>query len=269
MKDLRFPKERIFAILEKHQLGKVQDITYSKTGMVNPILFLDKKYVLKINVRDPQIPKLKREVLMMEKLGVINLPVPSLIVLDEDQDVIPYDFIIMSFLEGKEIHTNWKNINPPLREKLCFDAGVLLSKIHQIEFPKFGDIYNGEGVHSTWTTYVFERLNQNSKDCYDAQLFSKVQLQQIQNIFFEKKEILESVVNVRLVHADFHLGNLLFEKENISGILDFEWSLAGDAEWDLKDPFTFERSWQPFMEGYISQRKLSNFFNEKMESPQN
>ena len=265
MKDLRFPNEQIFAILEKYQLGKIQSIRYASTGMVNPILFFDKKYVLKINVRDPDIPKLRREAVVMKKLLEVKLPVPELLVLDEDKDVLPYDFIIMGFLEGKEIHANWKNIKPSLKEKLCFEGGVLLSKIHQIDFPKFGDLQNGIGEYDTWIEYIFCRLNREMKSCFDAQLFSKMQLQQMENIFSEKKEILESVVEAKLVHADFHLGNLLFQEKEISGILDFEWSLAGDPEWDLKDFFTFEGSSQPFMEGYQSQRTLSNFFNEKID----
>jgi len=264
MKDLRFPRQKIFAILEKHQRGKIQSISYASTGMVNPILFLDKKYVLKINVRDPEIPKLRREAVMMDKLKSVELPIPELLILDEDKDVIPYDFIIMSFLKGKEIHSNWKTITPSLQKKLSFEAGTLLSKIHEVTFPKFGDIQNGEGEYPTWTECIFYRLNQKMKCCYDAQLLSKTHLQQIENIFFQKKEILDSVKNATLVHSDFHFGNLLFEKEHISGIIDFEWSLAGDPEWDLKDPFTFEGSWEPFMEGYKSKVTLSTFFNEKM-----
>jgi aminoglycoside phosphotransferase (APT) family kinase protein len=39
---------------------------------------------------------------------------------------------------------------------------------------------------------------------------------------------LDAVQESRLVHGDYHFGNLLHDGTDIAGILDFEWAMASD-----------------------------------------
>ena len=68
MKNLQFPQDALQQICDKHGLGKIQSLTYSKSGMVNPCVFINDHYVIRFNVRDPYIPKFRREKMAMELL---------------------------------------------------------------------------------------------------------------------------------------------------------------------------------------------------------
>jgi aminoglycoside phosphotransferase (APT) family kinase protein len=38
----------------------------------------------------------------------------------------------------------------------------------------------------------------------------------------------------KIIHGDFHFGNVLHEKGTVTGILDFEWARGGDPEYDWR-----------------------------------
>lgn len=62
------------------------------------------------------------------------------------------------------------------------------------------------------------------------------------------------VTSARLVHHDFHPGNLLHVGAERTGLLDLEWSFAGDPLYDLFDWYPKAEQWPgsrtPFLQGY-------------------
>jgi len=64
---------------------------------------------------------------------------------------------------------------------------------------------------------------------------------------------LEDVKTAKLVHVDYHFGNLLYADQKIPGVFDFEWALAGDPLYDYCRWFQGEEEWpksrEPFLRG--------------------
>ena len=263
IKDIRFEKNVLQKIFDKHHLGKVKEVYYSQSGKVNPVVHINNNYIIKVNSRDPDDPKLPREKRAMEIL-TNAIYVPRFIVLDESKKELKYDYIIMSQITGREVYKDWQILNSSQKTKLSHQAGEWLNEIHQIKFPKFGSVLK-EGIHfETWTEYIFYKLNEAIELCRFYHLFNETVFYEIQDIFLHNKTCLDSVKEAVFVHNDFHFGNLLYEENKLTGVIDFEWCLAGDPEYDLRDPFTFPESRQPFMAGYESKSKQSPEFYDKL-----
>jgi aminoglycoside phosphotransferase (APT) family kinase protein len=64
---------------------------------------------------------------------------------------------------------------------------------------------------------------------------------------------LNDVTSAKLVHDDYHFGNLLHVGPEITGVLDFEWSFAGDPLYDYTSWYSEEDLWpgsrEPFLKG--------------------
>lgn len=292
MKHFRFPTSSIQAICQHYKLGKPTHITYSKSGKVNPIIFVNDRYVIKVNVRDPQDPKLRREAYCMQQLKKAQVPVPELIALDESRTLLSYDFLIMTKIKGKEIHANWQHLNSTQKEKLGTEAGFWLAKIHQIQVAHYGQmgvekldflsqntVNKGQKIdkianipplvaspfYNSWKMVIVAKMEAALKVCATHQLFTP----SVRDLFLKKimqyAPVLETVTTPFLVHNDYHFGNLLFQNDQITGIIDFEWAQGGDTDFDFRDPLTFADGWRALEKSYFSLRPRHPFFKEKMK----
>ena len=59
------------------------------------------------------------------------------------------------------------------------------------------------------------------------------------------RPLLETVTHGALVHSDYHRENILQAGGHVTGIIDFEWALAGDPAWD----FIAEEKWEEMCPG--------------------
>ncbi len=64
-------------------------------------------------------------------------------------------------------------------------------------------------------------------------LFSSLSQKHFLNLFESTIHLFDSVQVPKLIHGDFHFGNLLFANQKITGVLDFEWSCCGDPLFDI------------------------------------
>ncbi len=264
---MKFTQTLLQKIFTQHQLGEVWKVQDHSTGIVNPIKIINDVYVLKVNIRDPASPKLQREALAFNLLKNTDVLVPTCMVLDNSRACIPYDFMIMTKMEGQEILTHWQEISSAAQNKLAHEAGQLLAQIHQISLPKFGDLILPSLQFATWDAYLQHLVRATVKDCQQFQLFDAAVLSTFQQLFKENRQLWEAVASPSLVHVDYHFNNLLYHQNRISSVLDFEWAIAGDPEFDLNDIYSVlaecPGSETPFMEGYTTVRTLSKHFKSK------
>lgn len=265
LKELRFDEKILQQICDKHHLGNIQQVVYSQSGMVNPCVFVNDAFVIRFNVRDPEIPKFRREKMAMELLKERGILVPEVIALDEDRDASPYDFLICRKVEGDELYRVWKAQNKTTQQQLCCEMGEILAQIHSIQLPKFGEILpNGEGLQfEKWSDCVLHKLQEAIEGVKSFGLFEDEIYQKVRQIFEYQIEVLDTVQQAVLVHNDYHLGNMIVHRSHISSILDFEWCFAGDAEFDFREPVTFEGTVQNILPYYQQKRPLSVEFEQK------
>lgn len=265
LKEIRFEKDVLQQICDKYHLGKIQQVAYSPSGMVNPCVFFNDTFVIRFNVRDPEIPKFRREKMAMELLKEKQILVPEVIALDEDRDVSPYDFLICKKIEGDELYRVWEVQDEAMQQQLCREMGEILAQIHDLQFPKFGEILpNGEGLQfEKWSDCVLHKLEEAIEGVQASGLFEEQVYQQVRQIFENHIEVLDTVQQAVLVHNDYHLGNMIVHQGHIAGILDFEWCFAGDGEFDFRDSLTFEGVSEDMLQYYQQKRPLSAEFETK------
>lgn len=263
--------ESVLSLLfKKHNLGRVKSICVDTEGWVNPCFFINGEYAVRFNARDPHLPKFQREKIIFDLLKYQALPVPQQVILDDSKSEIEYDILISSFLPGRNLGAEWDSLHEKSQQGLAFAAGELLNKIHEVQFDFFGEIA-GRGPLSqeqTWSDYLIKKLKFHIQESMTLALLTRQQSEKILAIFEHYVPLLDEVKSPQLIHVDYHYGNLLFLENKVSGVLDFEWSLAGDPLYDMgawsgKDEKS-QMSQKHFLKGYDFS-KLSESEDNRIE----
>lgn len=137
-----------------------------------------------------------------------------------------------------------------LKEKKMIDIAKILSKIHQIHVEELGDIHLPK---YDFSDYFFPGVREH--DDLNCALISLVQIIQIQQD--------------RIIHGDFHVGNIVEENDRYT-VIDWTNGQLGDSRYDfawsltLQKIYTSERYAHVFRSAYllendIEQKELEAF----------
>jgi aminoglycoside phosphotransferase (APT) family kinase protein len=237
-------------------LDAVETIRTDELGWVNPVFFVNEKYVFRFNARDTNLPKLQREKIAYGLSANIGLPVPKILAFDDSKKISLFDVMVMEKIDGSNIESEWLNLKLEQRAKLAEQAGKLLRKIHSIPLNYFGDLSERSPLPQTksWFEFLQEKVEFHLNEAMEISLFTVEQLTSIAFILKKMKSQISSIKTASLVHVDFHFGNLLHKNFEIVGILDFEWSFSGDPFYDLCFYSKMDETWPDsnvnFLKGY-------------------
>jgi len=211
---------------------------YTKTsfGQSNPTFILTGKKNKLVLRKKPSGTLLKsahmieREFKVMSALKSSNVPVPKMYYLCEDNNDIGTPYFIMEYIDGQSFLDprvlTLKNFE---RKKIYQETPKVLANLHQICLKKVGLLDFGKSGN------------------YFARQFSRWSVQYEKS----KTELIEPMENLIswlghnipseqesiscLVHGDWRIDNLLFDKNNFNliAVLDWELSTIGDPRADL------------------------------------
>jgi aminoglycoside phosphotransferase (APT) family kinase protein len=245
----------IAQLFEKHGWPPVRTITAVLGGNVNPAYDINSKWIVRLNRRDPHLRKFHRESLAMGYLKD-RVPVPAVLGLDESRSILDSDVLVTEKLPGESITSYWKTLTAKQQHELAFHAGEMLAQIHTIEIEKPGPLE--APLNRTWTETLALELERHWREAVDRGLFSAELDAELWRIFRVLRSEFEEVKSLRLLHGDFHFGNILGQGTNLTGIVDFEWSRAGDPDMDFCNASNFQESAAGsevlLTEGYRSRR---------------
>tara|TARA_B100000282_G_scaffold201163_1_gene147359 strand:- start:873 stop:1724 length:852 start_codon:yes stop_codon:yes gene_type:complete len=176
-------------------------VTESKKG--------EEKIVLRTEGGPPAENSIKTEYLLLEKLHQTKVPCAKPIHLDHSKEILDKDFMLMTYLEGTIEIPKIKNFG--FLNKM---VGIL-KNIHNVD------------------TKILPTLPCRFDPTYD--LFEFLPNARINK---ELKAILKGYDTSYsgkpvLLHGDFWPGNILWTKDEISGVLDWEYAAIGDPVSDL------------------------------------
>lgn len=243
-------------ILELNGLEKSENILMDQLGWVNPVFFVNSKYVIRFNARDINLPKIQRENRAYQLMKENGIPVPEYVLCDVSKSISKYDYMITKIISGHNIEHSWNSLSKSQRYSLSHQAGQLLKKIHTIKNNFFGDLVTNSPMSqsSQWSEYLKCKLTFHLNEASEYKLFDAVLLKNIWSIFDFFVPIIDDQLRPSFVHVDFHFGNMLFEKDLIKSILDFEWSFWGDPLYDLCRVEDLDDTWPEsqlaFKDGY-------------------
>ncbi len=134
----------------------------------------------------------------------------------------------------------------PMENKKYFEQlDRILADLHGIKFSKYGWLAGEkgglDGTYNSWEDFIFIESalwirnifdNRNNGYVILKSTLSEVK-KKIESLYSRKLHLFESKVP-SFVHGDMiNPGNILINNGKISGIIDFEWALAGDAAWEF------------------------------------
>ena len=169
----------------------------------------EEKIVLRTEGGQPAENSIKTEYLLLEKLHQTKVPCAKPIHLDHSKEILDKDFMLMTYLEGTIEIPKIKNFG--FLNKM---VGIL-KNIHNVD------------------TKILPTLPCRFDPTYD--LFEFLPNARINK---ELKAILKGydtsyLGKPVLLHGDFWQGNILWTKDEISGVLDWEYAAIGDPVSDL------------------------------------
>lgn len=248
-------QESIPLLMAKHRLGIPTRIVVDETGWVNPCIFVNNELVFRFNARDPNLPKYQREKIAFELLKDADVPVPQMVIFDDSKALTPYDVLITERLHGKNLESDWPGLRSPQKEALAKKAGRLLTQVSSVHIPFFGEL-SGQGPlpqTQSWTKYLEAKLAFHIKDARVLDIFNESSIQLFLRALQDRISTLSEVASAKLVHVDYHFGNLLYVDQEITGVFDFEWAFAGDPLYDYCRWTQGDEEWPgsrlPFLQG--------------------
>jgi len=223
--------ETIRAIWSAHRLGPVARITQPRGGVRNLCFYVNDAFVVRFNTQDLSSAKFQSERMAYELLAQQSLPVPEVLVLDESRTIAPYDLIITTRLPGQPLASSWQSLPADRLHALIYAIGQALARIHACTFPAFGKLRSLD--YATWAGYVQDYVQRYVRSATDLRLLNVALRTGIEKAIDRAMDDFKCVTQPALVHCDFHYENILHVDGKLSGLLDFEWTLAGDPAYDF------------------------------------
>ena len=203
-------------------------------GQSNPTFRLetpDRQYVLRKQPPGELLPsahQVHREYRVMKALQNTDVPVPEMICLCEDPEVIGTRFYVMEMVEGRLFtEALLPELTPPERDAVYRDLARVLACLHNVDVDAVGLTDFGRPGN-----YYERQIGRWSKQyraskTEEIEAMEKLMAWLPENIPEQKKTV--------IVHGDFRLGNMLFHptEPKIIAVLDWELSTLGDGLADL------------------------------------
>lgn len=207
------------------------------------------KYILKIFFSGNQYCKKECEILNILK---DEISVQEIYRLDKSYLVNNKYYAIYKYIEGITLSKSLSDIEI-INEDIIRDAANILSRIHRKRFTSIGfldnklDVYNKLPPLNKW---------------YDILITARVQKrlgkQIIKNIRKLISKHMDDLIKLdndsRLVHGDFQGTNILVNNNRITGIIDWEFAMAGHPLGDIGQLFRYDE--------YFNKRLISIFEDE-------
>lgn len=197
-----------------------------------------RKYILKIFFSTEQ--DYKKEIKLLKKLredGII--PVPRMYKVSNDRIIENREYAIYEYMEGKTIGQAITE-GYELKEEFVRDVAKFLSKIHSYKFNRIGFLdkdLNLKGELPPLILWYEKFMGINAQKRLGKDTIGKIN----QIVKANEKTLFELDNDVRLVHGDFQGTNILIKDNKLSGILDWEFAMAGHPLADIGQFFRYEK----------------------------
>lgn len=195
------------------------------------------KYILKVFFSKEQ--DYMREIKLLTTLKDNKmLPVSKIYKVGKDELIENRQYAIYEYIDGKTIGMAI-NHEYKLDENLVRSVARALAKIHSHKFSKVG--FLDEQLHILKELPPLVCWYENLMGNMAKKRLGKSIVDKINKIVGENKKVLDELDrDIRLVHGDFQVTNILVKDGKISGILDWEFAMAGHPIADIGQFFRYE-----------------------------
>ncbi len=239
------------ALLKRMGGGQIE-VQRISGGQSNPTYFITvdgRRLVLRKQPSGELLPSahaVDREYRVMHALRDTDVPVPEMILLEEDKSVLGASFYIMERIDGRVVHDSaLPAFSPEDRRAAYLDYARTLAALHGVDYRAVGlEGFGREGGYlarqiSRWTKQW--RLSQTREDANMEELATWLAA----NVPADDA--------TTIVHGDYRIGNVMFapEEPKLSAVLDWELATLGHPLSDVAHLSTFW-AFEPEMLGGVA-----------------
>ncbi len=200
-------------------------------GLKNAVYLIEdngKKIVLKIGPRDEsKMITADRGILwweaeMLKLMEKINFPAPKLFHYAEKDELCSSPYMFMSYIPGKNYLENKNNMSSKEIENIENQLGQLSAKICSITSDKFFLPSQPEKKFSNNYEFILNLFDLLLNDAKERNMdLGKYNYDIIRETIKKNKKSLNNINKICLCHTDIWDGNVIVDKGNVSGIVDF------------------------------------------------
>jgi len=261
-----FPEAVLRACLEPHLGVEAVLLRPIRTGKFNTSYFVSAEggeYVLRIAppresvflfyernmmAQEPELHALVRE--------KTTVPVPRIVAYDTSHAAVDRDFLLMERLPGRPVSEQpGCDYGRVLRQ-----VGVFLAQVHGLTAREYGYL----GAHRpmppavTWAGAFEIMWKKLLRDIVDVGHYDAREADRLVALFDRHRDAFDRPVPASLLHMDVWAQNILVdEQDNVTGLVDWDRALWGDAEIEFAVLDYCGISERSFWEGYGHSRDLS------------
>jgi hygromycin-B 7''-O-kinase len=244
-------------VKKKYPKAEVVKITDDFDGQISKVYALHCKnpkhtFILKV-YPDNFHWKLEKEVYVYKLIERLHLPTPKILAADDSHKILDRNYALMTKVEGKAV--KGQTLSSATVEKIYFQMGKMLKKLHALHLKEFGYISKGiTHPHKTNEEYMLFQFRKKIRQ-YKEFKGSPVTAQAISRYVMQHKMLLQSCKTPSLCHNDYHSGNILMKGTKVTGIIDVENMVSGDPMFDIAKTFYYDirgdpRKEKAFLKGY-------------------
>jgi aminoglycoside phosphotransferase (APT) family kinase protein len=198
---------------------------------------IPQKYILKIFFSAEQ--NYKKEIKLLTKLREDGISiVPKIYIVKKHKSIEDREYAIYEYKNGKTIGQAIGE-GDAITEQFVKDVAKYLAMIHNYKFSKAGFLDENLNLQTEVPALVswYEMfMGVNAKRRLGKEITDKIKKIVREN----EKILLELDKDIRLVHGDFQGTNILIKNNKLSGILDWEFAMAGHPIADIGQFFRYE-----------------------------
>jgi len=224
-----FDPDRLAAVL-----GGPIRLAPVSSGQSNPTWFVtcgDREMVLRKKPRGATVASahaIDREYRVLSALAGSGLPIPRMVTMEDDPEVIGTPFYLMERLHGTVSENSaLPGLDPEDRRAIYRDAAAVLARLHQVDWAGIGLAdYGRPGGYYERQVRRWSRQWDTTRTRDDALIDELAG-------WFAANLPPESPTTI--VHGDYRIGNLMYgtAPARVVGVLDWELSTLGDPLSDL------------------------------------
>lgn len=229
------------AMLER-LLGGPVTLAPVTSGQSNPTWFVTqgaRRLVLRKKPKGATLDSahaVDREYRIMKALAHSGVPVPTVVMLEEDPAILGTPFYLMERLEGSVSDSSaMEGLESGQRRDIYRQSAEILARLHSVDWAAIGlaDYGKHEGYYERQVRR-WARQWQASKTREDKGM------DELESWFAAN---LPAEQPATIVHGDYRIGNLMYglDPARIVGVLDWELSTLGDPRADLAHALMFWR----------------------------
>jgi aminoglycoside phosphotransferase (APT) family kinase protein len=163
--------------------------------------------------------------------GSAGIPVPAVRLWDLSSRVIPYEYLVMDLLPGKEATV----LPPPMRRQAGFLTGQTLRRLHAVPAGGFGaPLDGGRWSSPSWLDALHRGYLEDGSTARKHEVFSASEIAAIEGLTVGNQAL--DIAEPRLIHGDPSPANSLCmhaPQVGLTGFIDPSVIIGGDPIFDL------------------------------------